>query len=51
MNKAKVISGKYKGVSGECTDINSYGNVMFYPDNNSPVYRVCLCASEIEFIS
>lgn len=51
MNKAKIISGKYEGLYGECTNVNSYGNVMFYPNNSSPVYRVCLRANEIEFFS
>ena len=39
-----------KGLIGKSTEINKVGNVMFYPDNMEPCYRVCLDANLIEFI-
>ena len=50
MKKAKIISGLYTGVTGMCTAINAYGNVIFYPANGKPVYRICKSALEVEFI-
>lgn len=46
MNNCQVVSGKYTGKNGKCTDINKYGNVMFYPEDNS-IYRVCLKAEQV----
>ena len=31
-----------KNIKGLATEVNSYGNVMFYPDNSIPFYRICL---------
>lgn len=51
LKKAKIINGSYAGTVGVSTDINKYGNVMFYPNNSKPVYRVCKSAKEVEFIN
>lgn len=52
MKKAVVINetSSYFGVEGEATDENVVGNVMFYPKDSYPVYRVCLKRSDIDFI-
>lgn len=39
-----------KGLIGMSTEINKVGNVMFYPKDESPCYRVCLEADCIEFL-
>ena len=51
LKKAKIINGSYTGTIGVSTDVNKYGNVMFYPNNSEPVYRVCKIAEEVEFIN
>lgn len=52
MKKAIVINetSSYFGVKGQATDENAVGNVMFYPKDSYPVYRVCLKRSDIDFI-
>ena len=37
-------------IFGKATEVNEYGNVMFYPDNNNPVYRICLRQNDITYI-
>ena len=50
MKKAIVICGQYSGRSGNATEPNKYGNVMFYPVEGVHPYRVCLKANDIKFI-
>lgn len=50
MRKCRVIAGKYAGLVGKATEVNSYGNVMFYSNRGYQPYRVCLNASEVEFL-
>lgn len=52
MRKAKVmVSGsKFEGLIGRATEVNDCGNVMFYPKECKPVYRVCLSEEEIVFL-
>ena len=46
--KRMIVTDEYnnrpemKNIKGFATDVNSYGNVMFYPDNGIPYYRICL---------
>ena len=51
MKKAKISqnNARFAGINGFCTEVNSYGNVMFYPENMEPVYRVCLAKEDIIF--
>lgn len=49
MRQAIVINGKYKGRKGQATEINPYGNVMFYPKDGHP-YEVVLDGKDIEFV-
>ena len=50
MRKCRVIKGKYAGLVGISTEINAYGNVMFYPERGFNPFRVCLKADYIEYI-
>ncbi len=52
MKKAIIVNkmSSYFGIEGEATDENVVGNVMFYPKDSYPVYRVCLKRSDIDFI-
>ena len=50
MRKCRVIEGKYAGFIGKATEVNVYGNVMFYSDRGHHPYRVCLNASQVEFL-
>ena len=48
----KIISGKYKGMIGwtPFEKPNAYGNIMFYSDQGSYPYRVCVSKTEVEYI-
>lgn len=48
----KIISGKYKGLIGWTyhKEANQWGNIMFYSDQGSCPYRVCLRFSDVEYI-
>lgn len=52
--RAKCIHNEYNpklvGITGFITESKSKENVMFYPDNEYPVYRVCLRRTEIEIM-
>lgn len=50
MKNAKIIIGQYAGICGKATEPNAYGNVMFYPDNQTPVYRICKKMEEVEYV-
>lgn len=50
MRKCRVIKGKYAGLVGISTEVNAYGNVMFYPERGFNPFRVCLKADCIEYI-
>lgn len=39
-----------KNIKGFATDVNSYGNIVFYPDNGIPYYRICLEAKYVKEI-
>lgn len=40
-----------ENIKGFATEVNSYGNVMFYPDNGIPFYCVCLESKYIKEIN
>jgi hypothetical protein len=48
----KIISGKYKGMIGwtPYEKPNAYGNIMFYSNQGSYPYRVCISKTEFEYI-
>lgn len=48
MKKVIVVDGKYTGRIGEATPANSYGNVMFYSEEGTNPYRVCLKAEDVQ---
>ena len=52
--RAKCIHSDYNpkliGITGYIEEGKSKENIMFYPDNEYPVYRVCLRQTDIEIL-
>ena len=48
----RIIRGKYKNMTGwtPYEKPNAYGNIMFYSDQGSYPYRVCVSKTEFEYI-
>ena len=48
----RIIRGKYKNMTGwtPYEKPNAYGNIMFYFDQGSYPYRVCISKTEFEYI-
>ena len=48
----KIVGGKYKGMMGWTPQEqpNAYGNIMFYSEQGSYPYRVCVSKTEFEYI-
>jgi hypothetical protein len=48
MRFGMVIRGEYVGREGHFTEVNKYGNVMFYPVEGKHPYRVCLRHNDVK---
>lgn len=43
-----VVRGEYVGRKGHFTEVNKYGNIMFYPVEGKYPYRVCLRHNDVK---
>jgi hypothetical protein len=48
--RAVIIGGPYIGLTGWATQMNDYGKVIFYPEEDNKFYRIYVQAFDIQYL-